>query len=91
MFDLTGEQIRAARVARRLDQAELAKRARLSLETIKRIERINGPVSVQMTTLRALFRAFQEMGVTFEASSDAEGVRWTVSDESCTGPERRGC
>ena len=39
-FGLTGEQIRAARALGRIEQAELAKRSGLSLETIKRLERL---------------------------------------------------
>lgn len=66
MLGLTGEQIRAARALVRIEQAELARRSRLSLETIKRLERIRGPVGANTRTLTALAQTFQELGVSFE-------------------------
>lgn len=68
---LSGEQIRAARAFTRIDQAELARRCGLSLETIKRLERIRGPVDANSRTLRAILEVFETMGVVFE--SDREG------------------
>ena len=63
---LSGEQIRAARALSRIDQSDLAKRSGLSLETIKRLERIRGPVDANSRTLRALFEVFSAMGVAFD-------------------------
>ncbi len=60
---ITGEQIRAARALVRLEQAELARHTGLSLETIKRLERIRGPVEAHTTTLIALHRTFEMLGV----------------------------
>ncbi|WP_193539996.1 BLUF domain-containing protein [Phenylobacterium soli] len=71
---LTGEQIRAARALGRLEQAELARRSGLSLETIKRLERIRGPVDANSRTLNAISEAFQLMGIQFE-SGEGVGVR----------------
>lgn len=62
---LTGEQIRAARALARIEQTDLARRASLSLETIKRLERIRGPVEANARTLRSIQRAFQTIGITF--------------------------
>ena len=67
---LTGEQIRAARALARIDQSELARRCSLSLETIKRLERIRGPVGANSRTLRALFEAFSAMGIAFDSCED---------------------
>lgn len=67
---LTGEQIRAARALARIEQAELARRSSLSLETIKRLERIRGPVDANVRTLNAIFAAFEAIGVFFEGSAD---------------------
>ncbi|WP_309627869.1 BLUF domain-containing protein [Brevundimonas sp.] len=64
---LTGEQIRAGRALARIDQSDLARRCGLSLETIKRLERIRGRVDANSRTLRALFEAFSTMGVAFES------------------------
>lgn len=63
---LTGEQIRAGRALARIDQSDLAKRCGLSLETIKRLERIRGPVDANSRTLRALVEVFSAMGVAFD-------------------------
>lgn len=67
---LSGEQIRAARALSRIDQSDLAKRSGLSLETIKRLERIRGPVDANSRTLRALFEVFSAMGVAFDSCED---------------------
>lgn len=73
---LSGEQIRAARALARIDQAELARRCALSLETIKRLERIRGPVDANSRTLRAIFQVFEAMGIIFESGKDSGiGVR----------------
>ena len=70
LHSLTGEQIRAARALARIDQAELARRARLSLETIKRLERIRGPVEANVRTLNAIAEVFEAIGVRFEGRRD---------------------
>jgi transcriptional regulator with XRE-family HTH domain len=63
---LTGEQIRAARALSRVEQTELARLSGLSLETIKRLERIRGPVDANARTLRAIQDAFATIGVQFD-------------------------
>ncbi|MFZ5720586.1 MAG: BLUF domain-containing protein [Pseudomonadota bacterium] len=63
---LSGEQIRAARALARIDQLALARLCGLSLETIKRLERIRGPVEANVRTLAAIVSAFDELGVRFE-------------------------
>lgn len=67
---LSGEQIRAGRALARIDQSELARRCGLSLETIKRLERIRGPVDANSRTLRALVETFSSMGVVFDSCED---------------------
>lgn len=67
---LTGEQIRAGRALARIDQSDLARRCGLSLETIKRLERIRGPVDANSRTLRALVEVFSGMGVAFDSCED---------------------
>lgn len=66
ILKLTGEQIRAARALCRVEQTELAQRSGLSLETIKRLERIRGSVDANARTLRAIQDAFAALGVRFE-------------------------
>jgi transcriptional regulator with XRE-family HTH domain len=63
---LTGEQIRAARALARIEQTVLAESSGLSLETIKRVERIRGPVNVSAKTSDALTAAFLRVGVVFD-------------------------
>ena len=80
---LKGEQIRAARALARVEQAELAKLCALSLETIKRLERIRGPVDANIRTLNAIVTAFEEMGIRFDGCADGgTGV--------CRPPHQKG-
>lgn len=73
---LTGEQIRAARAFARIEQAELARRAGLSLETIKRLERIRGPVDANVRTLASIAAAFETAGIVFDFDQVGVGVRF---------------
>ncbi|MDP1737927.1 MAG: BLUF domain-containing protein [Caulobacter sp.] len=69
-FGITGEQIRAARALARLEQAELARLCGLSLETIKRLERIRGPVDANTRTLNAIIEALSGLGIQFDGCED---------------------
>jgi predicted transcriptional regulator len=63
---LTSEQIRAARAMLDIDQRQLAKMAGLSSETVRRIERIAGPVVWGKTsTVLKIQRALEEAGIEF--------------------------
>jgi predicted transcriptional regulator len=60
----------------RLEQTELADRAGVSLETIKRIERTPGPISALAGTLDKIRRALEAAGVIFvEENGEGPGVR----------------
>jgi DNA-binding XRE family transcriptional regulator len=73
---LTSEQIRAARAMLRIEQADLATAAGISLETVKRIERRPGQVSALSTTVDAIRAALQAAGVEFIAENGGgAGVR----------------
>jgi transcriptional regulator with XRE-family HTH domain len=76
---LTGEQIRAARAFVRIEQAELARRSNLSLETIKRLERIRGRVDANVRTLAAITDAFELSGIAFDFDASGVGVRFADS------------
>jgi DNA-binding XRE family transcriptional regulator len=67
---LTGEQIRAARALARIEQAQLARSSGLSLETIKRLERIHGWVEANTRTLNAIISAFEEIGIRLDSCED---------------------
>jgi transcriptional regulator with XRE-family HTH domain len=62
---LTSEQIRAARALLRIEQRDLAERAGVSLETIKRLERLPGPISAYTSTVDAIRHALEKAGVEF--------------------------
>ena len=85
ILTLTGEQIRAARALSRLEQADLARLAGLSLETIKRLERIRGPVDANARTLRAIQDAFAGIDLHFDGDSSGRiGVHQYVAGHART-------
>ena len=49
----------------RIEQRDLAAQAGVSLETIKRIERIPGAISAHTSTVEAIRRALERAGVEF--------------------------
>lgn len=85
-LSITGEQIRAARALARAEQAELAQRSSLSLQTIKRLEGIRGTVDANVRTLNAIVQAFEGMGVRFLANDGETGVCSTGMDVSRPPP-----
>ncbi|OKP81163.1 transcriptional regulator [Ensifer adhaerens] len=74
---ISSEQIRAARALIRWDQAELAKHANVSVETIKRLEKINGPLlTATGKTLQAIQSTLEHAGIIFIAQNgNGPGVR----------------
>lgn len=73
---LTGEQIRAARALTRMEQASLADASGISLPTIKRLEKMVGPISANTGTETALKKALEGAGVIFiEENGEGPGVR----------------
>jgi transcriptional regulator with XRE-family HTH domain len=64
-MQITPEQIRAARALLRLDQAELAERAQLSVVTIRRLETARGSARVAPGTLAGVRKVFEEAGAEF--------------------------
>ncbi|MGU3284437.1 transcriptional regulator [Methylobacterium mesophilicum] len=72
---LTSEQLRAARAMLRWDQATVAGRAKVSPETVKRLEKMDGPLlATTVATLNALEEAFRAAGIEFLTGNDP-GVR----------------
>jgi transcriptional regulator with XRE-family HTH domain len=69
--------MRAARALIRWDQKTLATEAGISVETIKRLEKMDGTLlAVTGTTLTAIRTALEAAGVIFIASNgDGPGVR----------------
>ncbi|HEV7353253.1 MAG TPA: hypothetical protein VGN74_09025 [Brevundimonas sp.] len=83
MFILTGEQIKAGRALCRVNQTELARRAGVSLETVKRLEAIRGEVDANVRTLNAILSAFEALGVSFECEDGRAGLGvWARPDRA---------
>ena len=83
---ISGEQLRGARAMIRMDQTELATRANVSVETIKRMERTTGVVSANVATLNAVVCALESAGVEFIAENGGgAGVRLAKQTPGSSG------
>jgi len=71
---LTGEQIRAARALLRIEQAELAERSGVSLPTIKRLEKTQGPVGGLARTAMTIQQVLEKAGIVFLDEDEEVGV-----------------
>lgn len=80
LFLLAGEQVKAARALARLDQRTLAELASVSVETIKRIEAIRGPINANANTLRRLIDAFRSRNVMFIETAEGLNIRMTETN-----------
>jgi predicted transcriptional regulator len=73
---LSSDQIRGARAVLRLSQADLADAADVSLETVKRLEAMEGELKVRLDTLTRIKSALEKAGVEFIAENGGgAGVR----------------
>lgn len=78
---LTPEQVRAARALLKIDQGTLANWAGVSIETVKRYERSDGPQKAQETTVASIGGALEKKGIIFikeneKSLSGGVGVRF---------------
>ncbi|MEQ9639912.1 MAG: helix-turn-helix transcriptional regulator [Alphaproteobacteria bacterium] len=65
----------------RWTQRDLAEAAGISLETVKRLELMSGPLSGNVSTMQGLERALQDAGVEFIAENGGgPGVRLRKGD-----------
>jgi transcriptional regulator with XRE-family HTH domain len=62
---VTGEQLRAARAMARIEQSELTLASKVSVDTVKRLERTIGPVSANVATVNSVVQALEAAGVEF--------------------------
>jgi transcriptional regulator with XRE-family HTH domain len=69
---VTSEQIRAGRALLRWEQKELAERAGVPVQTLKRLEGIVGPVRGTYENVSRVRRTLEAAGIEF---LDGEGVR----------------
>jgi len=58
-----------------MEQTQLAERAGVSVETIKRLEGAQGPLRAQHDTLNSIRKALEYAGVEFIDDADRPGVR----------------
>lgn len=73
---MTSAQMRAARAMLDWSQAKLAEKSGVSVETIKRLERIEGAIgATKVSTLDAIKRALIASGVEF-TNGDEPGVKF---------------
>lgn len=84
---LTSEQLRAARALVRWEQSRLADTANVSVETVKRLERMDGSLnSTRVATLNALRGALEAAGVVFiPENGGGAGVRLKTRAEQIKG------
>jgi len=64
-MNITPEQIRAARALLRLEQADLAQQARVSVVTIRRLEGADRDQRVKPATLEAVRQVLEQAGAEF--------------------------
>lgn len=64
-MEIKPEQVRAARALLHMEQTDLARRARVSVVTIRRIESANGRERVAPATLEGVRQALEQAGAEF--------------------------
>jgi transcriptional regulator with XRE-family HTH domain len=64
-MDVAPDQIRAARALLRLEQAELAQRAQVSVVTIRRVEAADASLRVAPATIAGIRQALEAAGAEF--------------------------
>lgn len=76
MSMITGSQIRSARAALRISAVELALKAGVGEQTIKRFEASDGVPPSRSTTLLIVKKALESAGIEFVGTpEDAPGIR----------------
>ncbi|MET0294061.1 MAG: BLUF domain-containing protein [Phenylobacterium sp.] len=83
--ELTGEVLRAARAMARLEQVDLAAAAGVSVETVKRLERLRGPVNANVRTLEALTTALRGHDIAIRSYADGSVGLFLLRGESQAG------
>ncbi len=73
---ITGRQIAAARALARIEQADLAKVANISVPTLRRMEASEGPALGMANNVAAVRTALESAGVIFvDENGEGHGVR----------------
>lgn len=71
---LTSEQMRAARALLGWKQADLAKRAKVGLATIQRLERGRGPLMAHVSTVLKIEEALGKAGIALVEANEEGGI-----------------
>ncbi len=74
MTTITGRHIRAARALLGWAQSELAKKSKVALGTVRRMEGFDGPVGARTETLGRVVAVLERAGVEF-LDGERPGVR----------------
>jgi transcriptional regulator with XRE-family HTH domain len=78
---ITGRQLRAARVLLGWEQIELAKRSRIAIGTIRRMESFAGQIRSRTSTLAQVQQAMEKAGIQF-LNDESPGVRLRPSSHA---------
>ena len=78
---ITGRHIRAARALLGLSQHDLAKRSKVALRTLSRMEDFDGPISARTETLTKITITLEKAGVEF-LNDERPGVRLAAKPSS---------
>jgi ribosome-binding protein aMBF1 (putative translation factor) len=85
---VTGSQIRAARAILRWSAETLAQRAAVGIQTIKRMEAVDGVPPGRATTLSDVQRTLEAEGIEFiEENGGGPGVRLKMRQTSRSSPK----
>jgi predicted transcriptional regulator len=76
---ITGRQLRAARALLGWEQIELARRARVAIGTIRRMESFEGEIGSRTSTLSQVQSTMEKAGLEF-LNDDKPGVRLLAKD-----------
>lgn len=84
---ISGEQLRAARAMLRIEQTELAQRAGISVETLKRFEGTEGPLRGRTENVDSVAATLERAGIVFISENEGsarggEGVRFAEARPS---------
>ena len=79
---LTSEQMRAARALLGWKQADLAKKAKVGLATIQRLERGSGPLMAHVSTVLKIETAFGKAGIRILEPDNQGGMGVRLKQQS---------
>jgi|SRR5271170_1886658 len=85
----SGRLLASGRALARVGQEELARRANISVATLRRIENSPGPPAGFKNNVEAVRRALEELGVEFFASEGRASIRerWTEQSKAPDGTQ----